>query len=1237
MKFKGILLTSLLALGLVSCVKNEVVPSQLIGNAQFGKESVKLANAGETMSIAVKANCDWTISTETSWIKLSPLTGTEATKDFTLTVDQENSSENPRDGYVYITTAFDTVPCDTLLVTQKGKGGIGDGKIRNAEDFLAFMDVASGATPDDKFELANDIDMEGNVLVPVTEFAGTFDGKGFKLYNFTIAAESINAAIIGVNKGTIQNLIVGSSDGKTYDGKTKIAFADGTTGAYCGIVATNSGLIDKVINFAKIEFNAATGGTDNAAGGIAGCMGTAESVISNCENYGSVSLTGNMGARASLGGVLGFSSANGATVKNCINHASVSKADDIEAEFAMGGVVGRANDALNVIECANEGAVSFDFAGSVKSYVHIGGIIGAGYKGCTFDKCMNKGGISSSINQVNRAAGIAGTLNTGATVTNCENSGDISISGVDGNANWQGIGGICGLEEKATESMPLVIKNCINNGGISATFLNNSTTHANGMAVGGIVGVTSSNATFEANTNNGVVEASNTGGGMLNVGGIFGFYRNATSGTALLTKDNTNKGKVTVKASNGAAGGIFGYDSFASDNHQGDKNQGEVSFDNAAATGSIAGNNMAKINGCIVGGKVNGVAIDGTNFGSYIQGSVSTGSAVGCMPDGGQAEPFITVDKSVKFASAGEAKTVNVTSNCAWTVSSDQAWLTANVSEGDAAVTSITLTAAENTGAERTAKVTLTCKEKTTVKAEIAITQDAAAGILVDNKITSAADLKTFIKLAPSAAPTETFTVTADINCNGAALDPAALFAATLDGQNHKIYNFTIVSETENAGLILVNTGTVKNLVIGSSNGTAYDGTTKISFDGKAAAKSAGVIAVNEGKIDNVVNFATVDLNGVTSATNYIAAGGIAGTMNAETAEITNCKNYGSVSITATLSAAGVLGGVLGYNALAGSSVKNCGNYAAIKKETKVEKEFTFAGVVGRSNAAMTIENCVNEAAVSFTFSGTGNGSYAHTAGIIGAAYKECVISSCTNKGVISSALNQVNRIGGIAGTMNTGGTVQNCKNEGAIAINQEANANWQSAGGIVGFEEKGADATPLVIKGNVNSGTVSLSLNNTSTHANCVAAGGIIGTTCSVVTYSDNTNTAKISAKNEGATAVYCGGLYGWYIKGTVGMKSSGGLNTGDVEVVAKAGAAGGVIGCVNLAGSTFTSDKSSSAITAAGLSAGALVGSNAGTFTNCAIAGSVNGTAVAAGNLETIAAGTNSGTISGTTLYSK
>lgn len=1236
MKFKGILLTSLLALGLVSCVKNEVVPSQLIGNAQFGKESVKLANAGETMSIAVKANCDWTISTETSWIKLSPLTGTEATKDFTLTVDQENSSENPRDGYVYITTAFDTVPCDTLLVTQKGKGGIGDGKIRNAEDFLAFMDVASGATPDDSFELANDIDMEGNVLVPVTEFAGTFDGKGFKLYNFTIAAESINAAIIGVNKGTVKNLIVGSSDGKTYDGKTKIAFADGATGAYCGIVATNSGLIDKVINFAKIEFNASTGGTDNAAGGIAGCMGTAESVISNCENYGSVSLTGNMGARASLGGVLGFSSANGATVKNCINHASVSKADDIEAEFAMGGVVGRANDALNVIECANEGAVSFDFAGSVKSYVHIGGIIGAGYKGCTFDKCMNKGGISSSINQVNRAAGIAGTLNTGATVTNCENSGDISISGVDGNANWQGIGGICGLEEKATDSMPLVIKNCINNGNISATFLNNSTTHANGMAVGGIVGVTSSKATFEANTNNGAVEASNTGGAMLNVGGIFGFYRNATSGTSLLTKDNTNKGKVTVKASNGAAGGIFGYDSFASDNHQGDKNQGEVSFDNAASTGSIAGNNTAKINGCIVGGKVNGVAIDGTNFGSYIQGSVSTGSAVGCMPDGGQAEPFITVDKSVKFASAGEAKTVNVTSNCAWTVSSDQAWLTANVSEGDAAVTSITLTAAENTGAERTAKVTLTCKEKTTVKAEIAITQDAAAGILVDNKITSAADLKTFIKLAPSAAATETFTVTADINCNGAALDPAASFAATLDGQNHKIYNFTIVSETENAGLILVNTGTVKNLVIGSSNGTAYDGTTKISFDGKAAAKSAGVIAVNEGKIDNVVNFATVDLNGVTSATNYIAAGGIAGTMNAETAEITNCKNYGSVSITATLSAAGVLGGVLGYNALAGSSVKNCGNYAAIKKETKVEKEFTFAGVVGRSNAAMTIENCVNEAAVSFTFSGTGNGSYAHTAGIIGAAYKECVISSCTNKGVISSALNQVNRIGGIAGTMNTGGTVQNCKNEGAIAINQEANANWQSAGGILGFEEKASADAKLEISGNTNSGAISVNVTNNTTHNNKVAAGGIIGTTCSVVVYTDNNNTAKVSVKNEGSSPVYAGGFFGWYRAGA-GLVATGGLNTGDVEVTATSGAAGGVCGRVDLAGSSFTSVKSSSAITAAGLDAGALVGSNAGTFTNCAIAGSVNGTAVAAGNLETIAAGTNSGTISGTTLYSK
>lgn len=333
-------------------------------------------------------------------------------------------------------------------------------------------------------------------------------------------------------------------------------------------------------------------------------------------------------------------------------------------------------------------------------------------------------------------------------------------------------------------------------------------------------------------------------------------------------------------------------------------------------------------------------------------------------------------------------------------------------------------------------------------------------------------------------------------------------------------------------------------------------------------------------------------------------------TRSSEGAEITNCKNYGKVGVSATLSAATALGGVLGYNSIAGAAVKNCNNYAAIKKETKVEKEFAFAGIVGRSGVALTVTNCVNEGAVSFTFAGTGNGSYAHTAGIIGAAYKECVISSCTNKGVISSALNQVNRIGGIAGTMNTGG--------------------------ILGFEEKASADAKLEISGNTNSGVISVNVTNNTTHNNKVAAGGIIGTTCSVVVYTDNNNTAKVSVKNEGSSPVYAGGFFGWYRAGA-GLVATGGLNTGDVEVTATSGAAGGVCGRVDLAGSSFTSVKSSSAITAAGLDAGALVGYNTGTFTNCAIAGSVNGTAVAAGNLETIAAGTNSGTISGTTLYSK
>lgn len=74
------------------------------------------------------------------------------------------------------------------------------------------------------------------------------------------------------------------------------------------------------------------------------------------------------------------------------------------------------------------------------------------------------------------------------------------------------------------------------------------------------------------------------------------------------------------------------------------------------------------------------------------------------------AKPEETLELSaseLSFVKAGEAKSVSVTSNAAWSVASSESWLTVAPASGSGNGT-LTLTAAANEGAERTATVTVT-------------------------------------------------------------------------------------------------------------------------------------------------------------------------------------------------------------------------------------------------------------------------------------------------------------------------------------------------------------------------------------------------------------------------------------------------------------------------------------------------------------------------------------------------
>lgn len=1213
--FNKIMAAALVCLGLASCNVNELVPDSVDKSVSFAKKSLNIGKAGDTQIIGVNAKADWTLGCDANWVKLAPLSGTSATKSITVTVDTPNETEEDRVALVIITNAANPSQTDTLKVTHLWKDT--GSKIIDAESFIAFLENAGSYSDSDEIEVDADIDLGGATLTPAGSFLGILNGKNHKIYNFKIESAGTSASLIVENKGTIENLIIGSKDGASPDKATKISFASGASGCTsAGIVGVNHGTISGVKNFATIDFNGSTTDADAAVGGIAGRLGSSTAVVSDCHNYGTITFTGTLGARGSIGGILGVNMSSGTSVQNCVNHADIVQGTRNAKEFAMGGVVGRAQAMLNLVDCTNEGAVSYTCTDAPGSYIHIAGVIAAEYFGCVISGCVNKGPISSCINQVDRMGGIVGTINTGGQVSNCHNYGTITLEQPT-NANWQAVGGIVGFEEKCSngEGTKCLIQNCINEGAIKVA-IDNATTHANQAVAGGIIGLTCSYSEILDNTNQGNVAMTNIGGANTYAGGIVGWNSKGVT----TVKNNTNKAAVSSTCLAGAAGGVMGAVSAASSTIESDTNLGVISC--AVCAGSIAGVSAATLTTCAVGGTVNDTVLSESNFNNYIKGSGS-GAAVSCYFPGGEApKDYITVSpETLTFVAAGESKDLAVASNCDWTVTSSAAWLTVSPAEGNGEVKTVTVTAAENPDkTERSATVTITSKTDASLTASVAVTQAEHVDGLAGNKIASAADLKTFLALAADAAAEDTYTLEADVDYGGATIVPAASFAGTLDGKNHKIYNFKVSGEGA-TGIIGNNTGTIKDLIIGSSNGTSYDGTSIITA--ATAPTHVGVIGQNSGTISNVKNFATVKC----AVGPTVSNGGVGGIVGYSTGgTITGCENYAQVVVdeNVTLTQETRIGGVVG-RADGEQTISLCTNNAELTVTTKTAKVIMMGGIAGVIQNGAAVSECTNAKPVSYVQT-VAPGTWMAIGGVLGALYTGSSVTKCVNNGKVSSDLNQVVRIGGISGVMNSGGTAEGNVNNAEVALTQTANNNWQAAAGIIGFEEKGTADVPVIIKGNTNNGEVKVTVENATTHANKVAAGGILGTSCSVTEVTENINKAAVTVVNTSTVATYAGGVIGWYFKGS-SFTSKGNENSGNVTVNAEAGFAGGVIGSANVSGASLSSDKSNAAVK--GNTAGAIAGENNGSIATCSAGGTVNDAAVTAANIQGSGSGTHTGDV--------
>lgn len=276
-----------------------------------------------------------------------------------------------------------------------------------------------------------------------TGYRGTFDGDGHTIsgYYYERAIQKNSTTHMGmfgyVVKGTVKNLILDGQmvlDASQATEKLSLYYMGGV------ISEVDGGTIENVINDVDITVkNDANGYARGKVGGVVanasfcsekdpngGDPTITNTVISNCENRGSISGSGYAGG-------ICWKLGHGATIRNCIN------------------------------------------TGTITSYGSAGGVLESG-EGGTVENCVNTGNISGE----NMAAGIAAGFTYGRSthaenvgswqgiLRNCYNTGDVTVR-CEGNNTTVLAGGITGrCSGSSSNNIFSSIENCYNTGNVTS-------------------------------------------------------------------------------------------------------------------------------------------------------------------------------------------------------------------------------------------------------------------------------------------------------------------------------------------------------------------------------------------------------------------------------------------------------------------------------------------------------------------------------------------------------------------------------------------------------------------------------------------------------------------------------------------------------------------------------------------------------------------------------------------------
>lgn len=299
----------------------------------------------------------------------------------------------------------------------------------------------------------------------------------------------------------------------------------------------------------------------------------------------------------------------------------------------------------------------------------------------------------------------------------------------------------------------------------------------------------------------------------------------------------------------------------------------------------------------------------------------------------------------------------------------------------------------------------------------------------------------------------KTIELVRDINLNNNPFpaigdETANFFKGTFNGNSHTISGYTPLREagSKYASLFTVNEGTISNVII--SGVINVDNTADFSII------AGGIAGQNKGTIDGCRSYVKMNVTSTLSISkeSYIYVGGIVG---ANHNVISNCQNYGSIQAehSNTNEADTYMGGIAGV--MINGKIEACENNQNLTGSGDYVMAGGICGACDDQNVAVSevesgIVSCSNYGDITVEEAKT----RAYAAGIVGNICDLLKITSCINKGNVSSSTSSATANAFAGGVVARGGEckIYGSYNSGKIKVANSGKASSAYGGGIIGY-----------------------------------------------------------------------------------------------------------------------------------------------------------------------------------------